>query len=122
MPFTLRALEDEKKARLGVMECVNHKLLDPFSVLYEKDNEFVAQFKFTVLLMPNGPHKITGLPLDLTVYETEHKIEDDSIKELLSRSANPKSGKKKKKAAKAQGEVNISGDSKETNEQVNNGN
>jgi len=122
MPFTLRALEDEKKARLGVMECVNHKLLDPFSVLYEKDNEFVAQFKFTVLLMPNGPHKITGLPLDLSVYETEHTIEDDSIKELLSRSANPKSGKKKKKAAKAQGEVNISGDSKETNEQVNNGN
>lgn len=97
MPFTLRALDDEKKARMGVKECVSHKLLEPFAVLYEKEAEFVAQFKFTVLLMPTGNHKITGLPVDLTPYETEHKIEDDAIKALLERSAGPKSGKKKKK-------------------------
>ncbi|XP_076341895.1 proliferation-associated protein 2G4-like [Tachypleus tridentatus] len=56
MPFTLRALEDEKKARMGVVECVNHKLIEPFTVLYEKEGELVAQFKFTVLLMPSGSH------------------------------------------------------------------
>ena len=36
MPFCLRSLGDEKKARMGVVECVAHKLLEPFHVLYEK--------------------------------------------------------------------------------------
>lgn len=99
MPFTLRALEDEKKARMGVVECVNHKLLEPFNVLYEKDGELVAQFKFTVLLMPTGSHRITGLPFDASLYESEHKIEDENIKSLLERSALPKSKRKKKPAS-----------------------
>ena len=55
-----RNCEEEKKARMGVVECVKHQVLQPFNVLYEKDGNFVAQFKFTVLLMPNGPMKITG--------------------------------------------------------------
>merc|ERR1712112_697348 len=62
MPFNLRSMDDEKKARMGVHECVTHKLIDPFQVLYDKEGAHVAQYKFTVLLMPNGPHKITGLP------------------------------------------------------------
>jgi len=99
MPFTLRSFEDEKKARMGVVECVNHKLVEPFTVLYEKDVEYVAQFKFTVLLMPSGCHKITSGPTDLDIYETSHEIEDDSLKTLLNRSVAPKSQKKKKKRA-----------------------
>ncbi len=35
MPFTLRALEN-KQARLGLVECVNHGLLHPYPVLHEK--------------------------------------------------------------------------------------
>jgi curved DNA binding protein len=97
MPFTLRSLDEENKARMGVVECVNHKLVEPFNVLYEKDTEFVAQFKYTVLLMPTGSHKITGLPLDLDLFESEHKIEDETIKGLLERSVAPKAGKNKKK-------------------------
>ena len=38
--------------------------------------ESVAQFKFTVLLMPNGPHKITGLPFEADLYKTDKSIED----------------------------------------------
>jgi len=60
MPFNLRSMEEEKKARMGVVECVTHKLIEPFQVLFDKEGAYVAQFKFTVLLMPNGPHKITG--------------------------------------------------------------
>lgn len=37
MPFNLRNMEDEKKARMGVLECVSHKLIEPFQVLYEKE-------------------------------------------------------------------------------------
>lgn len=99
MPFNLRSMEDEKKARMGVVECVTHKLIEPFQVLYEKEGEYVAQFKFTVLLMPNGPQKITGLPFVPETYKSEHSIEDQEIQKLLKTSANPKAAKKKKKAA-----------------------
>jgi len=99
MPFNLRSFDSETKAKMGVVECVTHKLVEPFQVLHEKDNEFVAQFKFTVLLMPNGPHKITGLPFDPSKCTSTHSIEDTEILTLLKTSANPKSGKKKKKAA-----------------------
>ncbi|XP_046581012.1 proliferation-associated protein 2G4-like [Haliotis rubra] len=97
MPFTLRLFEDEKKAKMGIVECVKHDLMQPFSVLYEREGECVAQFKFTVILMPNGPLKITGLPLDADAYETEHSIEDEELKTLLAASASRKSAKRKKK-------------------------
>ena len=103
MPFTLRYFDDEVKTKMGLKECLNHKLIEPFPVLHEKDGEFVAQFKFTVLLMPTRSHKITGLPIDTSLYKTEHKIEDESILKLLQGS-NPtanKSKKKKKSAKKA---------------------
>lgn len=99
MPFTLRSFSDEKKARMGVNECVSHKLIEPFQVLYEKPNEIVVQFKFTVLLMPNGPHRITGLQFESELYSSEYSIDDPELKSLLYCSANPKAAKKKKKKA-----------------------
>lgn len=42
--------------------------------------EFVAQFKFTVLLMNNGPLKITGGPLDPEVFDTSHSLQDEELK------------------------------------------
>uniref|UniRef100_A0A8C4S055 Proliferation-associated 2G4, a n=1 Tax=Erpetoichthys calabaricus TaxID=27687 RepID=A0A8C4S055_ERPCA len=80
MPFTLRAFEDEKKARMGVVECAKHELLQPFNVLYEKEGEFVAQFKFTVLLMPNGPMRITSGPFESDLYKSEHEVQDSDLK------------------------------------------
>ena len=35
----VRAFEDEKKARMGVVECVKHGLLEPFNVLWEKEGQ-----------------------------------------------------------------------------------
>jgi len=99
MPFNIRSFESETKAKMGVVECVTHKLVVPFQVLYEKEGEHVAQFKFTVLLMPNGPHKITGLPFEEELYSSEHSVKDADIQKLLKTSANPKAAKKKKKAA-----------------------
>ena len=42
--------------------------------------EYVAQFKFTVVLMPNGPLKITGLPFEKELYQSEHDIKDEDLK------------------------------------------
>ncbi|KAG1680231.1 Proliferation-associated protein 2G4 [Nymphon striatum] len=99
MPFTLRALEDEKKAKMGVVECVNHKLIEPFTVLFEKESELVAQFKFTVLLMPSGSHKITDGPFDPDLYESECSVDNEELKNLLGSSVNRRQAKKKKKKA-----------------------
>uniref|UniRef100_A0A8C5ED11 Peptidase M24 domain-containing protein n=1 Tax=Gouania willdenowi TaxID=441366 RepID=A0A8C5ED11_GOUWI len=99
MPFTLRAFEDEAKARLGVVECAKHELLQPFSVLHEKEGEVVAQFKFTVLLMANGPLRITSSLFEPELYKSEHEVEDAELKALLQSSASRKTQKKKKKKA-----------------------
>lgn len=42
--------------------------------------EVVAQFKFTVLLMANGPHRITNGPLDPELYKSEHEVQDPELK------------------------------------------
>jgi curved DNA binding protein len=97
MPFTLRHFEDEKRARMGVIECAKHDLVEPYPIYQEKDGEFVAEFKFTLLLMPNGQMKITGLPIDFDLYESEYKITDNDIKQLLTSSTQKKKNKKKKK-------------------------
>lgn len=40
MPFNLRNFEEEAKAKMGVVECVSHKLIEPFQVLFEKHSKF----------------------------------------------------------------------------------
>eukprot|EP01120_Amphizonella_sp_Union-15-10_P004943 TRINITY_DN156_c0_g3_i4.p1 TRINITY_DN156_c0_g3~~TRINITY_DN156_c0_g3_i4.p1 ORF type:complete len:377 (+),score=65.77 TRINITY_DN156_c0_g3_i4:113-1243(+) len=60
-PFSLRYIDD-KRAKLGLRECVTHNLLTPYPVLFEKEGEFVAQFKFTVLVLPNNTWKLTNFP------------------------------------------------------------
>jgi len=100
LPFTIRAISDEKICRLGVSECMRHELLHPYPVLTEKTGEYVAQIKFTVLLLPGGIRKITGLPLSQeSLLKTEFSIKDEELTALLACSTNPK---KKKKKAKEQ--------------------
>uniref|UniRef100_A0A095A6S8 Proliferation-associated protein 2G4 n=1 Tax=Schistosoma haematobium TaxID=6185 RepID=A0A095A6S8_SCHHA len=69
-------------------------------------HEFVAQFRFTVLLMPNGPMKVTGLTFDPSLYKSEHKVKDPEIKELLSQPI--KIQNKKKKPLKPESVAKIS--------------
>ncbi|KAK5872341.1 hypothetical protein PBY51_013054 [Eleginops maclovinus] len=114
MPFTLRAFEDEAKARLGVVECAKHELLQPFSVLHEKEGECVAQFKFTVLLMANGPHRITNGLFDPELYKSEHEVQDAELRTLLQSSASRKTQKKKKKKASKTAETTTGQPAEET--------
>ncbi|XP_077294363.1 proliferation-associated protein 2G4 [Arctopsyche grandis] len=100
MPFNLRSFENEVKARMGIVECINHKVIEPFPVLYEKPGELVAHFKFTVLLLPSGPLRITGLPVDVDQFETENAVTDPELLALLNL-ASRKTNKKKKKTKPA---------------------
>jgi curved DNA binding protein len=112
LPFTLRAIEDEHVARIGASEAKRHELLEEYPVLKEKDKEFVAQYKFTVLLLPGGTKRITGLPFPEGQLVSAHEIKDEGLKKLLSASANPK--KKKNKSKKDQPKSDAKEDGAET--------
>lgn len=94
-PFTVRAL-DEKRGKLGITEMLKHDLLYPYPVLYEKQGEYVAQFKFTVLLLPSATMRLTGHPLPYV--SSQHELKDPSILEIMQMST--KRSKKKKKKTK----------------------
>ncbi|GMR48118.1 hypothetical protein PMAYCL1PPCAC_18313, partial [Pristionchus mayeri] len=100
MPFTLRAFEDEVRAKMGVVECERHGLMRPYQVLYEKEGEYVAQFKATVLVLPNGLLKIAGLPLDVNTLNVSAKLEDPFLISKLNEALKPKKKKDSKKGDK----------------------
>lgn len=103
MPFTLRHLSDLRKARLGLTECVKMGLLQPYPTLHEHSGK-VAHFKCTVLLLPSGTVKVTGL--DLPGYFSTKKEPDEETAKVLkeleeeaAKKAARKAAKKKKKKA-----------------------
>jgi len=97
LAFSMRSFEDETNAKLGVNECIKHELLHPYPVLTEKNGEFVAHFKYTVLILKGTTLAITGVPLDVARYKSDKKIEDEAIVKLLTQSMDKESQKKKKK-------------------------
>ena len=76
MPFSLRAFEDERNARMGVRECLAHELIVPYPVLYERASEIICHVKFTVLVMPNGTIKVTGFDMP-EGYVTDKVLPED---------------------------------------------
>lgn len=62
MPFTLRSFEDEKKAKMGVLECERHNLVKPFQV-----SHWSRRFPWYIptgmaLLDGRGPFRLETLP------------------------------------------------------------
>jgi len=95
LPFTIRAL-DEKKGRLGMLELLNHDLVVPYPVLYEKPSEHVAQFKFSAMVQPNGT--LASITANTPPFvKSEKSIEDPQLKQLLQTTTKKKKSKSKKK-------------------------
>ncbi|CEG47327.1 dna-binding 42 kda [Plasmopara halstedii] len=98
LPFTIRAFDDESQARMGVVECVKHDLLQAYPILEGRSGDKVAHFKITVLLLPNGTTKITGLDFPSDKVHTDKKVDEETAK-ILATSLKKKNKKKKKKPA-----------------------
>jgi methionine aminopeptidase len=98
LPFTLRHFEEETQAKMGVQECVARGLLTPYPCLHEKAGEKVAHFKCTVLLLPSGTSRVTGL--DMPEYFKTDKTPDEETAKVLAAIADKAAKKAKKKAAK----------------------
>ncbi|KAK1926455.1 peptidase M24, structural domain-containing protein [Papiliotrema laurentii] len=99
-PFTLRALEDEKRARMGVQEAVAHGLLKPYDIVQTAPGTLVAEFFFTIALLPAGPLLLSPQPFWYSAdkVKSEKSISDEATKNLI---AQPLRAPKKKKAKTA---------------------
>jgi hypothetical protein len=92
-----RACEDEKKAKIGMIECVKHGVLQPYDMLLEKEGAFVVQCKMQVILTASGTLRVTEAPLPVSFVKSDHKVKDKALFQLINSSL---SGKKKKTASK----------------------
>lgn len=125
-PFSLRQLDDERAAKVGVVECVRSNVLRQYEVVADKDLAPVARLLTTIgeykvdrslvsrvikLMEPaitkNGIVRLSAPPgPNLEDYKSEKKITDDEILKILdqpvarSTGAKGKNKKKKKKSPK----------------------
>jgi curved DNA binding protein len=97
LPFTMRHLTDVRTARLGINECIAHGLLTPYPSLHEYSGK-VAHFKCTVLLLPSGTTRVTGLKLP--EYFTTDKQADEETLKILQEIADKEAKKAAQKAKK----------------------
>ncbi|CAO3643986.1 unnamed protein product [Cunninghamella blakesleeana] len=100
-PFTLRDLEDEKKARMGILECATHQTVLPYDIVYEREGALVAQFLTTVLVTKNGNVLVTDPRFDSSLVKSDKVVKDEEILKLLATDYQPPAKKKKAKKADA---------------------
>ncbi|MCJ1223377.1 Curved DNA-binding protein (42 kDa protein) [Toensbergia leucococca] len=106
-PFSLRQLDDERAAKIGVVECVRSNVLRQYEVVADKDAVAVARMLTTIAITKNGVVRLSAPPPpDLSKYKTEKKITDPEILKILdlpvakATGTKNKNKKKKKKPAK----------------------
>lgn len=106
-PFSLRQLDDERGAKVGVVECVRGNVLRQYEVVGDKDGAPVARLFSTIAITKNGITRLCApLSPDLAQYQTDKKITDEEILKILDQpiakttGAKSKNKKKKKKPAK----------------------
>ena len=85
LPFSIRGFEDLTGAKVGVKECLAHELIAAYPVLKEKDGEFIAQFKATVVVQPKSVAILCGgKTLETTGIESDKKIKDADLAKLIA--------------------------------------
>ncbi|KAK4693905.1 hypothetical protein P7C71_g3578, partial [Lecanoromycetidae sp. Uapishka_2] len=106
-PFSLRQLDDERGAKVGVVECVRSNVLRQYEVVADKDMAPVARVLTTIAITKNGLVRLSApRPPDESKYKTDKKITDEEVLRILeqptakSTGAKGKNKKKKKKPAK----------------------
>ena len=83
LAFNVRAVRDAigAKAGVGLKEMTEHNLLNEFPVLIERPKDLVAQFKFTVLIMPTKTEKLNSAPLPYV--SSDKKVENADVKAAM---------------------------------------
>ncbi|EHK97136.1 Creatinase/aminopeptidase [Glarea lozoyensis ATCC 20868] len=105
-PFSLRQLEDERDAKVGVVECVRGNVFRQYEVVGDKDGEAVGRLLTTIAITKNGLQKLAAPPTpDFDKIKSDKKITDEEVLKILeqplAKETKPKNKKKKKPAKKA---------------------
>ncbi|KAI9484893.1 peptidase M24, structural domain-containing protein [Zychaea mexicana] len=95
-PFSLRQLSDERKSRMGIVECAKHQCVIPYDVVYEREGAVVAQFLTTLLVTKNGNVMATDPKFNPAVIKSDKAIKDEEILKLLATPLKEPSANKKK--------------------------
>jgi len=84
-PFNVRSLDDEKKARMGLIEAEKHGVVRPYDVTYTHKDALVAAFMYTILVTADGPVLLTHPSVWYSddKLKTEKQLEDEDLKKLL---------------------------------------
>ncbi|MCJ1248044.1 Curved DNA-binding protein (42 kDa protein) [Trapelia coarctata] len=106
-PFSLRQLDDERAAKVGVVECVRGNVVRQYEVIADKDGAPVSRLFTTIAITKNGIMRLSAPPsLDTSKLKTDKKVTDEEILKILEQPVSKatgtksKSKKKKKKPAK----------------------
>lgn len=98
LPFSIRAFEDQTSVRIGVKHCLDHQLIEPYTVVEEEKGEVVAHWKASVAILSNGTVFLSGNhSFDESKFETDNKLQDKEVTDLLALSMDLKEQKKRKK-------------------------
>ncbi|KAJ5737034.1 uncharacterized protein N7483_002159 [Penicillium malachiteum] len=100
-PFSLRQLEDEKAAKVGVVECVRGGVLRQYEPAGEADGSAVSRLLSTIAITKNGITKLAAPnAIDLEQVKSDKKIEDEEILKILEQPLARSTGNKKNKSKK----------------------
>ena len=98
--FSMRMFEDEAAAKMGIRELSAHALVEPYHVMYEEKDAQIVHVKYTILLLPNGNIKVTGLPLPANISSEKSANLPAEITELLNTTSLEKKKKVRSKKKK----------------------
>ncbi|GAA5949872.1 hypothetical protein JCM21900_004233 [Sporobolomyces salmonicolor] len=101
-PFTLRIMEDETRARMGVRECVQHNLVKGYDLITtDKPTDLSAQIFLTFAVAKTGATRISLPPSFYSADKVQSEVAvSDAVKQTLAKPLKAKA--QKKKAAKAE--------------------
>ncbi|ODQ81886.1 hypothetical protein BABINDRAFT_160118 [Babjeviella inositovora NRRL Y-12698] len=83
-PFSIRNLDDPTKGKTGLHECSEHKIMQAYDVMREKKGELIAQFYTTIGVTKTGLVRLTSPEFDASKFQSEKKIEDQVLLDLLA--------------------------------------
>lgn len=87
---------------MGVQEAVQHGLLRPYEVVNTEKGSYVAQFFFTIALLPAGPLLLSPSPAWYAAdkVKSTKSVQDEELKSLIAAKLRVDKKKAKKQAAK----------------------
>lgn len=84
LAWSLRQVKKDtsSKALLGLKEMSEHNLLHEYPVLCERPKDLVAQFKYTILVLPTRVEKLNNAPLPYV--SSEKKVENPDVQAVMA--------------------------------------